>query len=74
MKCDPMPDGGLQSGAEDQQRKGLPANTRAVMGYSDSWAVEVDGGGSEAERIAEANGLVNLGKVSTCCFIWGTDM
>lgn len=37
---------------------------RVVMGYSDSWAVEVQGGMDEADRIAAEHGFINLGQVS----------
>lgn len=42
---------------------GVGDNVRVMMGYSDSWAVEVEGGSSEADRIAEENDFVNLGQV-----------
>lgn len=37
---------------------------RAMMGYSDSWVVEINGDKDDVERIANDNGFVNLGQVS----------
>lgn len=34
--------------------------------YSNTWALEVDGGEEEANRIAEKYGYINLGKVRVC--------
>ena len=36
---------------------------RAVMGYSDSWVVELEGGRDEADKLADEHGFINLGQV-----------
>ena len=41
---------------------------RVVMGYSDSWVVEVRGGMDEADRIADEHGFINLGQVHRFLF------
>lgn len=51
-------------GGGAEEREGVLMDMRVMMGYSDSWAVEVKGGESEADKIAKENGFVNLGQVS----------
>lgn len=36
---------------------------KVMMGYSDSWVVEIDGGKDQADKVAEDHGFVNLGQV-----------
>lgn len=48
------------STAEDDTK-----DERVMMGYSDSWVVEVEGGRDEADKLADEHGFVNLGQVST---------
>ena len=43
---------------------GNTKDERVMMGYSDSWVVEVEGGRDEADRLADEHGFVNLGQVS----------
>lgn len=62
VKSEPVPNGEA-SRAEAEDRDGILIDMRVLMGYSDSWAVEVKGGDSEADRIAKENGFVNLGQV-----------
>ncbi len=46
-------------GAQREEDGGLEGET-----FSNSWAVEVDGGDEVAELIAEKHGFTNLGQVS----------
>ena len=49
----------------------LPALVEPVrdsVAYSTSWAVEIDGGRQEADRIAGAHGFLNRGQV--CMYVW----
>lgn len=43
---------------------GLLVDERVMMGYSDSWVVEVEGGRDEADYLADELGFANLGQVS----------
>lgn len=43
---------------------GVLVDERVVMGYSDSWVVEVEGDRDQADRLADEYGFVNLGQVS----------
>ena len=37
--------------------------------FSNTYAVHIEGGPAEADRIAQEHGFINLGKVSTSAFI-----
>lgn len=56
-------DGGRARGLDDGRARGLD-DGKVMMGYSDSWVVEVKGGKDEADRLADGYGFVNLGQVS----------
>ena len=48
----------------DDGRVRDPDNGKVMMGYTDSWVVEVRGGEDEADKLADGYGFVNLGRVS----------
>ena len=46
----------------DRRQNGV--GEKVMMGYSSSWAIELNGGQDEADRLADKYGFVNLGQVS----------
>lgn len=62
-----LDDEGTVRGLDDGRRvrDQLDDGGKVMMGYSDSWVVEVERGGEdEADRLAHGYGFVNLGQVS----------
>lgn len=53
-------------GDRETRDDGVLVDERVVMGYSDSWVLEVEGGRDEADRLADEYGFVNLGQVREC--------
>lgn len=41
----------------------------AVEVYTNTWAVQIDGGPEEADRIAREHGFINHGNVSHICIL-----
>lgn len=48
----------------------LPKRADAAEVYSNAWAVQIDGGPEEADRIAREHGFVNHGNVSRLAARW----
>lgn len=42
----------------------MPKRTDAAEVYANTWAVQIDGGPDEADRIAREHGFINHGNVS----------
>ena len=63
--------GGSRQGVGQGLREGFNGEgERVVMGYSNSWVVELDGGKEEADKLAERHGFVNLGQVGFGVFFF----
>ena len=56
--------GDVRKSVRSDVRKGFSGKgEKVMMGYSDSWVVELDVGKEEADMLAERHGFVNLGQV-----------